>query len=84
MNDKTLLCVTLPATRKSYDLWVPTDMTMHDASILIAGILESYEKDRFVATDTSILMVHDTGAILDPNCTVEEAGLVNGSRLVLV
>lgn len=86
MNDrnKLLVSVMLPATRKTYDFWVPSDMSIRDAGQLIASILETRERDRFSATPGNALMSGETGNLIDPRCTVGEAGLVNGSRLVLV
>lgn len=84
MNDKVLVSVMLPATQKSYDLWVPLESSVHDACALVADILESREADRFSATSSSALMLRDTGEMVDPNCLVESAGWVNGTRLVLI
>lgn len=84
MNGKTLLNVMLPATKKTYDFWIPSDMTLHDASMLITGALESREKNFFTASEHNTLMAQDTGDLLDHNQTIESLGLIDGSRLVLV
>lgn len=83
MNEKILVNVLLPATGRTYDLWVPTDMLIGEASSLIIGILESREHDRFKATANNALYSGDTGDMLDPNSTIGQAGLVCGSRLAL-
>lgn len=83
MNDKILVNVLLPATGKTYDLWVPSDMTIHDAASLITTILESREQDRFRATKENALFSGETGDLIDPCCTIGEAGLVCGSRLAI-
>lgn len=84
MDEKILVNVMLPATRKSYDLWVPPTISVHDACDMIASILESRESDRFAATSSCALMMKDTGDLLDPNRLVGNVGLVNGTCLVLV
>lgn len=81
---KILLNVLLPATQRTYDVWVPATMTVHDASGFVAGILESRESDRFSATPGNVFMDGETGDLLDPRCVMGETGLVNGSRIVLV
>lgn len=84
MSEKILVSVKLPATRKSYDFWVPSDMSIHDAAGLISTLLEGREGDRFKANDGNALMLAYTGDLLDPNSTMGGNGLVNGSRLALV
>lgn len=74
----------LPATQDVYDFWVPADMTLHDATQLIGGILESREGDRFSVSDTTALMARETGDMLDHNQTLEALGFVDGVQLVLV
>lgn len=83
MNDKILVNVLLPATGKTYDLWVPGDMTIHDAAPLITAILESREQGRFIATPENTLFSGETGEMIDPCLTVGQAGLVCGSRLAI-
>lgn len=84
MNGKTLLAIMLPATKKTYDFWVPSDMTLHDATLLITEALESREKHFFAPDAHNTFMAQDTGELLDHNHTIESLGLINGSRLVLV
>lgn len=84
MKNKILLSVKLPATRDVYDFWVPADMTLHDATVLIGELLEAREGDRFSASETTALMAQESGDLLDHNLTLESLGFVNGIRLVLV
>lgn len=84
MNNKILLNVKLPATQNVYDFWVPADMTLHDATELIGGLLEAREGDRFSASETTALMSQETGDLLDHNQTLEMLGFVDGTQLVLV
>ncbi|BDR52720.1 hypothetical protein KIM372_06270 [Bombiscardovia nodaiensis] len=84
MNDKIMLEVSLPATHKSYDLWTPIQLTVGQASALIAEILQSREPDRYSAQGDIALMDKGTGALLNPNCKIQDSGLVTGSQVVLV
>lgn len=84
MKNKILLNVTLPATQGVYDFWVPADMTLHDATQLIGGLLETREESLFSVTETTTLMAQESGDLLDHNQTLESLGFVNGTHLVLV
>lgn len=84
MQNKILLNVMLPATQIVYDFWVPVDMTIHDATQLIGGLLESREGDRFSVSETTALMARETGDLLDHNQTLKALGFVDGMQLVLV
>ncbi len=84
MMDSTLFCVELPATAKSYDFWVPDDMTMQEASRLIGQAMQMIEPDHFLFTGTQALMYRRTGQIQDPAATVSQIGFVDGEQFVLV
>lgn len=84
MKNKILLNVKLPATQTTYDFWVPADMTLHDATELIGGLLEAREGDRFSVSESTALMAQESGDLLDHNQTLESLGFVNGTQLVLV
>lgn len=84
MSKKILLNIMLPATKKTYDFWVPSDMTLHDTSALVAGLLESREKNFFTASTHNTLMAQETGDLLDHNQSLESLGFTNGSQFVLV
>ncbi|WEV69762.1 hypothetical protein OZX73_02485 [Bifidobacterium sp. ESL0775] len=84
MNRKTMLHVALPATRRTYDIAVPEDMSIHDASYLSAQILAEREPDRYAAQGDITFMDSRTGALINPNATVRQAGLADGSQVTLV
>lgn len=84
MNDKVLLSVKLPATGKSYDFWVPIDMSMGSVSRLVCEAMQNIEPDFYLATENSTLMYVRTGQIQDPSAVVGEIGFANGDRFVLV
>lgn len=91
MKDKVLLNVLLPATGRSYEFRVPFDLTVDEASQLMARILASQESERYAADGTADLMVVGNvpaaGEQLNPNETfralVEQGALVDGSAVAL-
>ncbi|MDR0499679.1 MAG: hypothetical protein LBG97_00310 [Coriobacteriales bacterium] len=84
MDEKVLVNVMLPATGKTYDFWVPTSTTIHDATIFIANILSQREHSMFQTTGESALALRDTGMILDHNTTFADHNIINGFELLLV
>ena len=81
---KTLFNVLLPATGKRYDLWVPDDMPMQQASSLVAEALQVAEPAYYSATPDATLMHVATGEIPKAQSTVAELGFTDGTRFVLL
>lgn len=83
-GDRVLLHVWLPATRRSYDVWVPSDMSVHEAAVLTGSILAGREPGRYVDRGDVAFMDSGTGRLLNPAASVSSAGLVDGSQVMLV
>ena len=81
---KTLFDVMLPATGRRYDFWVPDDLTMQEASELVAEAMQVAEPAYYRSTPDAALMYAKTGEIQDPASTVAEIGFTDGDRFVLV
>lgn len=84
MKNKVLINVTLPATNKFYDLWIPQSMQLHDATPLLANLVESKDKDFFIKNASNTIMLKSTGEIVDESQTAQDLGFINGTQLVLV
>lgn len=84
VSSKTLFSVTLPATGKSYDFWVPNDMCMIDVNRLVAEAMQTIEPDYFTSSADSALMYLRTGQLQDPAVTVGEIGFTDGDKFMLV
>ena len=93
MRDKVLLEVTLPATARAYEFRVPLDLSVEDASGLMADVLARREPARFEAPQGgSDLMLRGEGAMagdaLNPNesvrALVERGVLYDGAPVALV
>lgn len=84
VSSKTLFSVTLPATGKSYDFWVPNDMCMVDVNRLVAEAMQTIEPDYFASSVDSALMYLRTGQLQDPAATVGEIGFTDGDKFMLV
>lgn len=84
MKGKVLVAVSLPATGKTYDLWIPCSMQLHEATQLVSTILDSKEQAFFNKNASHSFMLKTTGEMLDGSLTAEELGFKNGTQVVLV
>jgi len=84
MSVKTLFSVFLPATCKSYEIWIPNDLQVYEATQLVARILSNLESDFYVAGKETALYDKANGTELEMDKLVADYGYVNGSELVLV
>lgn len=84
MKGRTLLCVRLPASGRSYDFWVPDDMCMAEMARLVCQAMELLEPDLFLYTGDQTLMYAPTGQIQQPSATVGQIGFVDGDPFVIV
>ncbi|MDR0500076.1 MAG: hypothetical protein LBG97_02355 [Coriobacteriales bacterium] len=84
MNEKVLLRVWLAATMQFYDFWVPLELSVRDASTLIAKLLSVRESDFYVADSTSTLFDFDSGEQLAVTCAIGNLGFSDGKRLILI
>jgi hypothetical protein len=81
---KVLFNVMLPATGRSYELWVPKELTVSEATQLIARILAEQENRFFEPTAETALFDGITGDELSISERVGTLGYANGTRLILV
>jgi hypothetical protein len=84
MGDKILFNVLLPATATSYELWVPLDITVAQATQLICRILGMAREALFKPQTSTMLFDRASGKALKPDIYIGDLGYCNGSRLILV
>lgn len=84
MTNKTLFLVFLPATAKTYDLWIPNELTVYEATSLVCKILGEQESRYFIPKNTTALYDRLSGEELDINLFIRDLGCVNGTQLVLI
>jgi len=81
---KLLIDIYLPAALKSYDIMVPSDMRLCQVSDLVAKALSQSSEYLYSPENVPVLCDRATGAILNINMTAWEAGLRNGTQLMLI
>ena len=84
MKNKTLFSIRLAAANRSFEMWVPDELSIYEATQLIIGILQEQESRRFKADRSTSLYHEDSGTELDVDKLVGEYNFVDGTQLVLV
>ena len=81
---KILLNVYVPAVGMEYDILVPRFLRVKSITSLIAGAVENLSNHMYVASGAECLCSADKNILLRPNATLEQYGIQNGSRLVMI
>jgi len=84
MDTKTLFSIFLPATVRSYEMWIPDELSVYEATQLVCKILAEQEGRYFVPDKGTALYEKATGDELDINVRIGDMGFVNGTQLVLI
>lgn len=82
--NKILVEVHVPVAGKSFDMFIPTHLMLHEAMLLIKKIAMEMSDGLFVASSETTLCNRSDGSILNINLSVYELGLKNGSKLMLI
>ncbi|UFT99207.1 methyltransferase [Radiobacillus kanasensis] len=82
--DKVLVEVYVPASRQTHDVFIPLESKIHEVLLLVANAMTELSEGYFQGSYDTIVCDRSTGSILDINKTVEETGLTNGAKLMLV
>lgn len=83
MNDKILLEVCLPAVGKSFDVRIPRQLKIAQATAMLAEFFKR-QNEEFIPTKESVLCDMESGRALDFNAFIDTAGLHNGSKVMLI
>jgi len=81
---KYLVDIYVPTAGKHYDVYLPAGKQISEATQLLVKIVESLSGGSYMSTANAVLLSADSGAPLDCNETVYDAGIRNSSRLILI
>ncbi|MCM3567292.1 methyltransferase [Neobacillus mesonae] len=82
---KILVEVYSPAAGSSYDAFIPLESKMYEVAYLLANTVSELSQGYFKANpEQTIICDRSTGQVFDINRTVEELGLENGAKLMLL
>ncbi|MDF2820871.1 MAG: hypothetical protein K0R15_1312 [Clostridiales bacterium] len=82
--NKILVEVYLPVADISYDVFIPTKSKLFEVLPLLSKSISELSGGLYLATEDTILCNYNDGAIYNINLSVEELGLKNGSKLILI
>lgn len=84
IKDSVLVEVYLPYALRSYEIRLPRGLNVYAASMLTGLALASLTDGLYMPGSRSFLCWRDTGIRLPSKATVAEAGVISGSRLMLL
>lgn len=82
--DSILVEVYLPSTNNSYDIRIPRKCVMWEVTKLVSQALTELSNGFYKADDKAVLCDRDSATVFNINLSVEELGLTNGSKLMLI
>lgn len=83
MRNKILLEVYLPAAERSFDVRIPRQLKVAQATTMLVEFLKRQDEE-YIPTRESVLCDARSGRAFDPNAFIDTAGLHNGSRIMLL
>jgi hypothetical protein len=84
--DKLLVEIFIPAANQTFDVFIPKRSRLYEvADLLTSAVGElSAVAAPMSATEKMVLCDRESGNLLNINLTMEELGLINGSKLMLL
>jgi hypothetical protein len=73
-----------PASNDTYDVLIPMESKLYEVTQLMSNAVSELSQGFYKATQQTVLCDRVTGQVLDINSSVEELGLKNGSKLMLL
>jgi len=82
--DKIMIELFVPAVNQRYDVFIPLYGKIYEIEQLLTKAVVDLSDGYFAATADTVLCEHMSGGLLDGKLTPHEAGLYNGSKLLLL
>ncbi len=81
---KILVEIYVPVLGVSWDMFIPQELKMHEILNMIKKSVIDLSGGRFVANENTVICYREDGTILNINLSVDELGIRNGSKLMLI
>ena len=81
---KVLVSVTCPAVDETYDVFIPSSLTVREAASLLGKGFENLSDGRYISSGYELLCTRKSNTFLRGSSTVAGSGIVNGTDLVLI
>lgn len=84
--DRLLVEIVCAATIKKYDFWIPKRMKIQEVIARLMEEIEAFEgnTELFERHGNEMLIHYERQLALNPDYTMEQSGIVNGQRLMLI
>lgn len=82
--NRILVDIYIPVIFKSHQMFIPGNVKMRKLMPLIEGIVQELSYDAYMPSPSSVLCRKDNGSIVSSDVTAEQAGIVNGTCLILI
>jgi hypothetical protein len=81
---KILVEIYNPASNNTYDVFIPLKSPVYEVVYLLSNTISELSQGYYKATEQTILCDRESGNLFDINKTIEELGLKNGSKLMIL
>lgn len=84
MNNKILIEVFVPMIEQEFDVFIPINKKIVNVIRLLYEAIKDLSNDCLPDKKNIILYNRQNGFVIDPKLSVKEAGLVNGTQVILI
>lgn len=84
MDIKILVEVYVKRLNKTYDVFVPTNKTIHEISNIISDSIHKQTKGIYQMTEETVIYDKENRNIENTTLTIEKLSLLNGLKLTLI
>lgn len=82
--NKILLELIVPASGRSFDISVPRQISVYQATQMIICMLEEMNTGEYMPDMAAVMCSADTATPYNVNASIESLGLHNGSGIMLI
>lgn len=82
--EKILVSLFVPAVQEKYDLFVPSDLEIGTLSSVLANAIHDLSNGRYSVSEKEMLLRTFPDAVFDPNKTLFEYDIGDGTELILI
>ena len=82
--EKTLINLFVPSVQEEYDLFAPSDLKVSELVSVLAIGVEDLSNGHYSISNKEKLLRTNPDAVLNPQKSLRESGVKNGTRLIMI
>lgn len=82
--EKILINLSVPSVQENYDVFVPSDLEIGTLVCVLASGVQDLCNGRYSISEKEMLIRTSPDAVLNPNKTLSDYDIDDGTRLVLI